>query len=81
MLYNPKWHEGILDWARQQPADGSYDYANCNNCFVGQYLAAKGIDNRADGLKYSDMPHYRDIAEALPWTFGAAVARAEALKC
>ena len=78
MLNNPNWSKGVLDWLRQQPADSSYDWNHPDHCVIGQYLAAKG--QKREGIDYTEMPHYREIAAAEPWTFGAALERALAVR-
>ena len=77
MLNNPNWSKGVLDWLRQQPADGSYDWQHPDRCIVGRFLAAKG--QAREGIDYTDMPDYRDITEPKPWTFGDALKRADDL--
>ena len=76
MLNNPNWSNGVLDWLRRQPADGSYDWQHPDRCIVGRFLAAKG--QAREDIDYTEMPHYREIAAQEPWTFGAALERARA---
>ena len=75
MLNNPNWSEGVLDWLRQQPADGGYNWQHPDRCVVGRFLAAHGRSR--ENIDYTEMPDYRRIAEPKPWTFGAALRRAE----
>lgn len=44
---------------------------------MGRYITSVGTP--ADLYAYGEMPNYREIAEAKPWTFGAALERAEKL--
>lgn len=75
MLNNPDWYQGVLDWLRQQPADGTYQWQHPMHCLIGQFLAATGQVREA--IDYTEMPDYRRITETKPWTFGAALRRAE----
>lgn len=76
MLYNPNWDNGLLDiiaWLRTKPADQCYDWSNGESCPMAQYLEATGqIEN--------GMPDwYINLTLTRPWTFGAALQRAESL--
>jgi hypothetical protein len=93
MLYDKRWEkpevkadpfslESLIAWLERQPADGRYDWANCNGrCLVGLYVAAHGIpwktlfDVKEDGYDILVGPD-RNIAIDEPWTFGAALERA-----
>jgi hypothetical protein len=69
--------EALTEWLRGQPPDGEYVWSDPVFCLMGHYLA----DNGAcwGERSYSDLPHYEEIAHEKPWTFGAALERAEAL--
>lgn len=70
--------DALTGWLRKQPPDAEYVWSDPVFCLVGHYLA----DNGAcwGERSYSDIPHYEEIAKEKPWTFGAALERAEALK-
>jgi hypothetical protein len=70
--------DALIDWLRQQPADEEYVWQDPVFCLMGRYLADNS--SRWGDVGYSDMPHYEEIAGQKPWTFGAALERAEALK-
>jgi len=68
----------LIAWLRTQPPDGEYQWSDPVFCLMGRYIADVGTPK--DLYAYSDMPNYHEIAETKPWTFGAALQRAEALK-
>lgn len=35
-------NDSLREWLQKQPPDGEYDYIN--DCLIGRYLAAHGID-------------------------------------
>ena len=63
----------LIDWLRQQPSDGEYDFPNWRRCLMGQYLVDKGLEPGT--CTYTDMPGYPEFAETKPHTFGAALER------
>jgi hypothetical protein len=69
--------EALTGWLRKQPPEGEYVWSDPVYCLMGHYCA----DNEmAWGMfQYSDMPGYFEIAAEKPWTFGAALERAEKL--
>ena len=67
----------LTDWLRTQPPDGEYVWSDPVFCLMGRYLADN--DSRWGEVQYSDMPDYEEIAKEKPWTFGAALERAEKL--
>lgn len=77
----------IVDWLREQPADGRYIWPDPNECLAACYLrSVTGVRHPCDdfGGKYVKVfdgaPsnwNYGYIGATLPWTFGAALARAE----
>jgi hypothetical protein len=68
----------LIAWLRQQPPEEEYIWSDPVFCLMGRYITDVGTP--ADLYAYSEMPAYREIAETKPWTFGAALQRAEALK-
>jgi hypothetical protein len=93
MLYDPKWEvktdvhtlPSFIAWLETQPAEGTYDWDNCQGkCLIGQYMATCGLGGRArnyPGFVRRSLKNGADlqiIACELPWTFGAALARARA---
>ena len=68
----------LIDWLKQQPPEGEYVWSDPVFCLMGRYLADN--DSAWGAVQYSDMPHYEEIAQTKPWTFGAALERAEAIK-
>jgi len=69
----------LIAWLRTQPPDEEYVWQDPVYCLMGRYLASEG--SHWGEFSYSAaMPHYHEIAETKPWTFGAALQRAEALK-
>ncbi len=70
--------DSLIDWLRQQPPDGEYQWSDPVFCLMGRYITDVGTP--VDLYAYSEMPNYHAIAETKPWTFGAALQRAEALK-
>ena len=69
--------DALTAWLRTQPDDGEYQWTDPVNCLMGKYLADHGVAWGDTG--YSDMPGYHQIAAQRPWTFGAALGRAEQL--
>src|SRR4249920_212780 len=69
--------EALTGWLRKQDPDKEYVWSDPVFCLMGNYL----VDNGAfwGERAYSDMPHYEEIAKEKPWTYGAALERAEAL--
>jgi hypothetical protein len=73
-LYTP---DALIQWLRQQPANEEYVWSDPVFCMMGRYLRDNG--STWGEAAYSDMPGYHEIAAEKPWTFGAALERAEAL--
>lgn len=69
--------EALTEWLRNQPSDQEYVWSDPVFCLMGRYLADNGSCWGEQG--YSDMPNYEVIAGQKPWTYGAALGRAEAL--
>jgi hypothetical protein len=70
--------EALTEWLRKQNPDEEYVWSDPVYCMMGRYLADNGSSWGA--VQYSVMPGYEEIAAEKPWTFGAALERAEALK-
>jgi len=70
--------EALIDWLRDQPPEGEYTWSDPVFCLMGRYVTDRGTP--ADLYGYNQMPHYHEIAEVKPHTFGAALERAQALK-
>lgn len=70
---------GIIEWLKQQPADEKYFWHDCTQCLAGRYLQANGL--RCDWGHYyklfGGLNAYLRISGERPWTFGAALKRAE----
>lgn len=99
MLYNEAWDKPtkadpfelgtLIAWLEKQPADGAYDYRECDECMFWHYFKSHGLPLSSVGPGYyrlspnicqtHDLPeHFEDIAWQSPWTYGAALARARA---
>lgn len=65
----------LTDWLRGQPPEKGYVWSDPVFCLMGRYLAEQG--SHWGEASYSELPGYREIAEAKPWTYGAALERAE----
>lgn len=80
--------DGLIAWLETMPADGEYDWANIRGCLGFQYLTAVGLPvDCCSGDYWIDahgrdhaLPWLPDIAGLVPWTFGAALQRARALR-
>ena len=70
--------EALVSWLRKQDPDQEYIWSDPAFCMMGKYLSDHNSSWGAVG--YSEMPSYYEIASPKPWTFGAALKRAEALK-
>jgi hypothetical protein len=93
MLYDPKWEkpevkadpfslESMIAWLEKQPADKVYDFWDCRECLIYQYLLDAGLPRADYGTAHAlggdDIGG--KIAHGLPWTFGGALKRARALR-
>jgi hypothetical protein len=72
-------NDELIDFLKGQDPDGEYVWQDPVYCLMGRYFSAKGQSGWGETI-YSDMPNYDAIAGQKPWTFGAALVRAEALK-
>ena len=69
--------QNLVKWLRQQRPEEEYIWQDPTFCLVGRFLHDH---NSCWGtVAYSDLPNYEAIAQPKPWTFGAALARAERL--
>src|SRR6476660_2885832 len=83
---DPLTLESLIAWLEKQPADQTYDWADCDGrCLIGLYSAAHGISfttmcatDRDDGTAPYDRLTTTGIAYRRPHTFDAALKRARA---
>lgn len=81
MLNNPNWDKTIkldnfIAWLREQPSDTTYEWESGETCLMGQYLQAAGMHD-----EQPPMPNwYEHVTLTRPWTFDAALKRAEAIR-
>jgi hypothetical protein len=71
----PLTTEALVTWLRTQPPEQTYVWSDPVFCLMGSYLADHGSSWGVTA--YSEMPNYHEIAAERPWTFGAALERAE----
>jgi hypothetical protein len=72
--------DGLIAFLRTKPGETVYDSMNVSGCVFGQFYTAMGLE---PPLMPSILHQYRDaadIAYSEPNTFGAALARAIALR-
>ncbi len=93
MLHDPKKHLSLvdmIDWLETQPPEGEYDWETCRACLVAQYIKARtGEVNPWEVIHYEQpfpgrniderMHNYHSVGATRPWTFGAALERANKL--
>lgn len=75
--------DGLIAWLEKQPGEREYDFNNCSGeCLIGRYLVAvTGCNTHVYTKVFGrNIDHYRSVAYAQPWTYGAALARARALR-
>jgi hypothetical protein len=65
----------FVEWLRGQRMNEEYIWQDPVKCLVGRYLAAHG--SRWGEVAYSELPFYEEVAGVKPWTYGAALGRAE----
>lgn len=77
---HPLWSlRGLIAWLEMKPAETAYNWLSIDHCVVAQYLRDKtGKNNPAGAYSFDRLPKYFEVACELPWTFGAALARARA---
>jgi hypothetical protein len=75
--------EGLRDWLKTMPADGAYNYWNCDGgCLLGLYLIARGQPEKRPHSefvrRFGGGSPFGIVALEHPRTFGAALQRCEA---
>jgi hypothetical protein len=65
----------LTDWLRAQPPQQEYIWSDPVNCLMGKYLSDHDLQWGDAG--YHELPGYIDIAAEKPWTYGAALERAQ----
>ena len=94
-MTDPFSTEALVEWLRKQPADQGYDYGDSCGCLLARYLqsavnstvyvsSSRWFMIGPISAEYeTELPEgWDDISIGLSdntWTFGAALARAEAL--
>jgi hypothetical protein len=76
---------GLIAWLRTKPSHGRYDFDDLEGqCLMGQYMAHCGIVWDSNSINYyrtvkKTFPDYEDslVLATHPWTFGAALKRAQ----
>jgi len=72
-------HDELVDYLKTKDPNGEYVWQDPVFCLMGNFYRDRGLQGWGEVI-YSDMPNYDAIAGTKPWTFGAALTRAEALK-
>jgi hypothetical protein len=69
--------EAFADWCEKQPAEKTYNYADCNRCACGQYAATLGLQGWAGVKVYQPGEFWYEANCAAAWedTFGALAKR------
>jgi hypothetical protein len=89
MLNNPKWaisRQSFIAWLETKNADEVYNWRDGEGgCLFGQYMKHLGIEwdwqtyretgERLFGVWQGTTHANHGVAAAMPWTFGAALAR------
>ncbi len=95
MLHDPKKNLSLvdmIDWLEAQPPEGEYAWNSTRSCLVAQYIKARtgaktafdviGYEQIFPGMNVSEqLRNYQRVGSTLPWTFGAALERANKLMC
>lgn len=82
--------EGLRDWLKHKNPTEGYNYLANTGCLLFQYFKESGLnvfsvsacfwrDHENFHVERPFAPEMEDIALEAPWTFGAALARAEAV--
>lgn len=79
--------KGFISWLKRQDPHRKYQWGDCQDCPIAQYLKTVGIEdlneltwdtyNKLEGGDYREP--CGNVAMSSPWTFGAALKRAELL--
>lgn len=79
---DPLTLDSLIAWLEKQPADKVYDFWHCRECLLYQYLRDAGLPRSDYGVVHAlgGTDIGGRIAHQLPWTFGAALDRARALR-
>ena|SRR5215510_3770873 len=72
-------HDELIDYLKTKDPKGEYVWQDPVFCLMGNFYRDHNIDGWSRVI-YSDMPDYGIIAGEKPWTFGAALDRAQALR-
>jgi hypothetical protein len=65
----------LVEWLRGEDGGEEYIWQDPVRCLVGRYLAARG--SGWGYFSYGELPFYEEIAGVKPWTYRAALGRAE----
>ena len=85
MLSDPKWDHGtlrgLIHWLEQKPRDGEYNFSDCSNCLIVQYMGEQRQDYWSDDIRaiYAGHDPHRIASGArdgTPQTYGMALERA-----
>ena len=68
--------DNFTAWLREQPADQTYNWFDPQQCVMAQFLAP----SKQTVLTKPLPDWYERVTQQHPWTFGAALKRAEALQ-
>ena len=83
---NPWTLDAFIAWLERQPAEGVYNWADCEGgCLMGLYSVAIGDGHKSWAYRIGDVEcieytMHAEVAMPRPWTFGAALDRARALR-
>lgn len=69
--------EALIAWLKTKPADDKYYWPSCTDCLLGIYCRERGIRDVRFTEICGGVLAYHYIAASQPWTFGAALRRAE----
>ena len=81
--------EAVMQWAAQHPPETRYDWFDVCGCLLWQYAVAQGMPNLnscGTGIAFNDGRRERikglrvEMLSAYPWTYGAFLSRARALR-
>lgn len=86
MLHDPKWDHGtlagLIHWLEGKPRDGTYNFSDCGNCLIVQYMGEYRRESWSHDMLsiYAGHDPHRiavgPIRDGLPQTYGAALERA-----